>query len=97
MRVVSDGTPQGTFVLDATGQPLRGVRSVVWGVGVEGEPILTLQVVGVPVDLLGEQRSGATEAEAACPVCESTLVCLRCSLPEGVRLVATAEIEESPK
>lgn len=51
LRIVSDGTPRGTRVLNAeTGEELAGVRSVLWHIGMDGFARATIEVWAVPID-----------------------------------------------
>lgn len=35
-KIISDGTPQGTKILDPDGKELRFVKSITWNICVEG-------------------------------------------------------------
>lgn len=56
LKIISDGTPSGTHVVDAhTGEEVRGVKSVQWNASAESkrtECVITL--TRVHVDIVGE-------------------------------------------
>lgn len=54
LRIVSDGTPAGTKVLDEEGRRLRNVKAIAWGIDTDGMARLRIEVAAVPVDLIGE-------------------------------------------
>lgn len=55
MRIVSDGTPQGTKVYDATGREIEGLSVVAWRVaGGAGHAQVTLEAEHIELDATGE-------------------------------------------
>lgn len=65
IKITSDGTPEGTKIVDAvTGEPLKMVTSVVWELVAGGYPAATVHVVMPQVGLEAE----ATVVER-CPWC----------------------------
>ena len=58
LRIVSDGTSEGTRVLDAaTGRALAGVVRVAWEAGWDSlgrQPVVRLELEQVALDLTGE-------------------------------------------
>lgn len=58
LRIVSDGTPAGTKILDGEGRRLKHVKAVAWGLDVNGFARIALEVVAVPADLIGQVRAG---------------------------------------
>lgn len=73
VRIVSDGTPRGTTVYDALGNPLPFVTAVTWRVSVDGERAsATIEVSDVAVMLGGfeitnihrDQQAGAADGIA---------------------------------
>lgn len=55
IRIVSDGTPGGTRVIDeASGEDIRGIRAIRWEVTGKDIAKVSLDFVKVPVDLVGE-------------------------------------------
>ena len=44
LRVVSDGTSEGTQVLTPDGTPIEGIRSIEWEIEAGGKAYLTLVV-----------------------------------------------------
>ena len=56
VRVVSDGTPFGTQVLDENGESLTDkycITALSWSLSMEGEAILTVKIRADAVDLKG--------------------------------------------
>lgn len=52
LRIVSDGTPHGTQILDQDGRRLKRVTGVAWGLDLKGMATARFQVLAVPVDLV---------------------------------------------
>lgn len=56
IKIVSDGTPAGTAVVDAeTGAPISGVMAVSWRADVVGVTA-TLEIERVEIEAVGECR-----------------------------------------
>lgn len=64
VRIVSDGTPQGTKVYTGD-REITGVRSVSWSASAEGIPVAQLELVGVQIDALGEVARRLRPVESA--------------------------------
>ena len=55
-RIVSDGTSNGTKILDAkTGEMIEGVQSVKYSIDVLGGGILNLTISGVGADIVADK------------------------------------------
>jgi hypothetical protein len=55
VKIISDGTPRGTRVVDtATGEPLYQVRAVTWACEARGTAKAILELVGVEIEVIGE-------------------------------------------
>ena len=55
LRIISDGTPQGTEVFCSNGEPIRGVHVISWHLDAhEPMAVVTMKVIGVEVDMAGE-------------------------------------------
>lgn len=50
IKIVSDGTPGGTHVIDANGNRFDNVRSVSWSCGVGQASIATIEFVNVAIE-----------------------------------------------
>ena len=62
LKVVSDGTFIGTSVMDAeSGEVLQGVEAVDWACHAPGDPVVTLKVRGVKVELIGAEAPSMEE------------------------------------
>lgn len=69
LKIVSDGTADGTKVTDAeTGQTIENIKVVSWSVGA-GELAVAKLEMWAEVDVVGER-----ELKVACPECKSTNV-----------------------
>jgi hypothetical protein len=56
IRIVSDGTREGTKVLNAEGREMSMVTSVNWHLDAAGGPTTAIVTfVNVPVDVVGKQ------------------------------------------
>lgn len=67
LRIISDGTPQGTRVLDGNGRMIKGIASVTWNVDASGRAKATLTFNNVAVDVIGHEES--EENVVVCPLC----------------------------
>ena len=58
IKVVSDGTINGTTVFDAaTGEPVSGVKSVTWHLDVDSITAdVVIEMVGVPINVVGTTK-----------------------------------------
>lgn len=55
IKIVSDGTPTGTKVVDAeTGEMVHGVTAASIKIGVGDVSRVTIELVKVPVEVIGE-------------------------------------------
>ena len=55
LRIISDGTPQGTEVFYSNGKPIHGVQVISWHLDAhEPMAVVTMKVIGVEVGLVGE-------------------------------------------
>lgn len=59
IKITSDGTPRGTKVIDQkTGEELEGVLMLSWTMAAEeAVGVVTLELVGVPCDIVTEARN----------------------------------------
>lgn len=51
LKIVSDGTVEGTIVLDDLGRVLENVIDFSYGLTAEGVPVIRLALVGVEVEI----------------------------------------------
>jgi len=57
IKIISDGTPHGTKVIDMdTGEPIAGILEVTWRVDAGGDAIAELKIYGVPVEVVGKRK-----------------------------------------
>lgn len=71
LRIVSDGTPDGTRVVDERGHPLHGVASVVWQMERDRTVTATITIREVEADLVVDESPKT--AVVTCPICEHQL------------------------
>lgn len=66
VKIVSDGTPTGTRLVDAeTGKTIRGVRKITWGSGYPGDvPTATVEFISVPIEVTAELDGELIETTA---------------------------------
>ena len=67
LRIISDGTPQGTKVLDGNGRLIKGISQVTWSVEYGKRASATLTFNNVDVDVIGEEE--LEENVVVCPIC----------------------------
>lgn len=61
-RIVSDGTPRGTRVLDPDGRPMDGVTKVEWSIEAGGIGVARLTFWNVEVDVAGDEAHEPTQS-----------------------------------
>lgn len=56
IRIVSDGTPRGTKVFDADGEPfdMSTITAVEWSIDADGAAIARLTFCGAEIDVIGD-------------------------------------------
>jgi hypothetical protein len=55
IKIVSDGTPRGTRVVNAeTGEKIERVKAVSWKIGLDQVATATIEVVLPPCDVIAE-------------------------------------------
>jgi hypothetical protein len=57
LRIVSDGTPKGTRVLDENDELIERVTVADWHAAVGEIPTATLKLFAMPVDVIGEAKA----------------------------------------
>lgn len=64
-RIVSDGTPLGTKVLDPEGRPLDMVSKIEWSIEAGGIGVARLTLINVEVDAIGDEAQESAQDAAA--------------------------------
>jgi hypothetical protein len=69
LRIVSDGTAEGTQVVDETGRVLEGLASVTWQLHPDKTVTATLVVREAAMDLSAEVEEQPVTRVIVCPIC----------------------------
>lgn len=71
LRVLSDGTSSGTYVLDEKNNVIDDVTAVTWTCSAGKQATVTLTLVGTQVDVTGEKAEAPKPdvVEVICPAC----------------------------
>jgi hypothetical protein len=69
LRIVSDGSADGTRVVDEDGRTLEGVAAVTWQVNQDRTVTATLVLREVAVDIAAEYTPKTTVV--TCPICDA--------------------------
>ncbi|KVW15402.1 hypothetical protein WK91_18370 [Burkholderia cepacia] len=60
-RIISDGTPRGTKVLQPDGSEMSNVVKVEWEITGDSPGIARVTLIGVEVDVVGDEHPCASE------------------------------------
>lgn len=57
LKIVSDGTPMGTKVVNAvTGEEVEGIVSVTWRITADDVSLANIELQKLPVELIGKPK-----------------------------------------
>lgn len=70
LKIISDGTAKGTWVVSLDGKPIEDITSVTWSISGNGESRATVELTNVPVELVGETAED-TQSLLTCPICDT--------------------------
>lgn len=57
IKIVSDGSSFGTKITDENGNPIEGVTGVTWKCNAKESATATIELIGVPVEIIGEGKT----------------------------------------
>lgn len=58
LKLISDGTSEGTYLVDEEGKVLDGVLSIKWGLNATEVPTVEVTLVAIPVKISYETIKG---------------------------------------
>ena len=75
LKIISDGTSQGTRIVSLEGRQLRDVTKVTWSVNAGGKSKAIIEVEEVPVEVVGESKHEEPEMSIlTCPICDEQML-----------------------
>lgn len=71
LKIVSDGTAEGTRLVSLDGRRVQDVRSIKWEINAERGARATVELEHVPVEIVGSTKDKDKQlCLLTCPICE---------------------------